>query len=468
MQDEIIEQQSKKLRTFEDRIQVLQASLSVPGTNKERMETLQACCEKLQEQVFEMEEFLHDYGLIWVGSPGKTNQILDHFIRCIDDLNKWIGLGEIKVTRDPNNSKRAFLQDQTPIPLVLYADGICLYNGPFRSFKEQTTMQFIQDILDGFFPSELQSKFPDGVPFKLTDRRSERFLSVRSSSKVSTTQDYILGGTRFQSKLIRAPTSAIKNSDRESKESFNLHEANSFSTDASHNLSFEAESRLNTTNSTEWLKEIELYPCPQKEPLTLEELINRLPEKTVGKSGRIIDVRRDLHAEFHGGKKLPHVKFVNISPERQEKVSINNDFDKTFVALRVRSENGSQIYNLRMAPDSTVGQLYACLDRARLDKTTFRLVTMVPNGRPISTTSTATTASNPRYRRALTDMNLTLEQAGLAPRTMLRMEQVSETKIQTTRDTQSTCFNLTDKVWEPKSSVLREDKGVPTDRGNSS
>ncbi|KAA3678205.1 uncharacterized protein DEA37_0012478 [Paragonimus westermani] len=329
-------------------------------------------------------------------------------------------------------------------------------------------MQFIQDILDGFFPSELQSKFPDGVPFKLTDRRSDRFLSVRSSSEVSTTKEHILGGMGFQSKLIKAPTSSTENFDRESKESSHFQDANSFATGATHNLSFEAGSRLTTTNSTEWLKEIELYPCPQKEPLTLEELINRLPEKTVAKSGRIIDIRRDLHEEFHGGKQTTHVKFVNISPDRQEKVSINNDFGKSFVALRVRSENGSQIYNLRMAPDSTVGQLYACLDRARLEKTTFRLVTMVPDGRALLTTSLKTAAPNPRYRRALTDMNLTLEQAGLAPRTMLRMEPISETRIQTNTGTQPTAFNLTEKVWEPKFSVLREDKGVPIDRGNSS
>ncbi|KAF6771928.1 hypothetical protein AHF37_09156 [Paragonimus kellicotti] len=355
-----------------------------------------------------MEEFLHDYGLIWVGSAAETNRIFDHLIRRIDDLNNWIGLGEVKVARDPNNSKRAFLKDQTPIPFVLYADGICLFNGPFRSFEEHSTMQFIQDILDGFFPSELQSKFPDGVPFKLTDKRSERFLSVRSTTSVSTTQKHILGGTGSQSKLIRTQSFATENSDRE---------------ETCHSLGSGAENRLTTTNSTDWLKEIELYPSQQKEPLTLEELINRLPEKTVGKSGRIIDIRRDLQAEFH-------------APIIKDNVRSTMILKKTSIALRVRSEDGSKIYNLRMAPDNTVDQLYTCLDRARLEKTRFRLVFMVPNQRPIQTTSSETGESNPRYRRALTDKNLTLEQAGLVPRTMLRMEQLAETDIHANQDTQ--------------------------------
>ncbi|KAF5401104.1 hypothetical protein PHET_05189 [Paragonimus heterotremus] len=466
IKDEIIQQQSKKLRAAEDRVQVLQAALSVPDTEKEKVEILQACCEKLQEQVFEMEEFLHDYGLIWVGSAGKTNQIFDHLIRRIEDLNNWIGSGEVKVARDPNNSKRAFLKDQTPIPFVLYADGICLYNGPFRSFKEHSTMQFIQDILDGFFPSELQSKFPDGVPFKLTDRRSERFLSIQSSTSVSMAQEHTLGGTGSQSKLIGALSSATKKSDQEGKKSSNLQGVNSFPTEKSHNLVYEA-GRLTTTNSTDWLKEIELYPCPQKEPLTLEELISRLPEKTVGRSGRIIDIRRDLHAEFHGTKNPAHIQFVNISPNKEEELPISNDFEKGLVALRVRSEDGSQIYNLRMTPDNTVGQLYACLNGARLEKTIFRLVTMVPNERPIATTNSETGVSNPCYRRALTDMNLTLEQAGLAPRTLLRMEQLSETDIRENKNTPSTVFKLSDKYWVPKCSVLLEDKDVSTDRDKS-
>ena len=40
-----------------------------------------------------------------------------------------------------------------------------MFNGPFRPFTEPTTQQCIQDIMDGYFPTELQDRYPDGVPF---------------------------------------------------------------------------------------------------------------------------------------------------------------------------------------------------------------------------------------------------------------------------------------------------------------
>jgi hypothetical protein len=54
-----------------------------------------------------------------------------------------------------------------PVPLILYANGILLFSGPFRPYTDATTIQFVQDILDGYFPSELQSRYPDGTPLKV-------------------------------------------------------------------------------------------------------------------------------------------------------------------------------------------------------------------------------------------------------------------------------------------------------------
>uniref|UniRef100_A0A8C8AAJ6 UBX domain-containing protein 11 n=1 Tax=Otus sunia TaxID=257818 RepID=A0A8C8AAJ6_9STRI len=38
-------------------------------------------------------------------------------------------------------------------------------NGPFRPYEEPSAQQCLQDIVDGYFPSELQLRYPDGVPF---------------------------------------------------------------------------------------------------------------------------------------------------------------------------------------------------------------------------------------------------------------------------------------------------------------
>ncbi|VDP91447.1 unnamed protein product [Echinostoma caproni] len=147
-----------------------------------------------------MEEFLHDYGLVWVGtqtdaqhqpidiqenstwntgSSVKNPDTLEKIVKNIGLLNLGIGAGEAKVIRDPNDPKLAYLKEQDAISLTLYADGISLCEGPFRPFTQHETLQFVQDILDGFFPSELESLHPDGVAFKLIDKRQIEFLKTR-------------------------------------------------------------------------------------------------------------------------------------------------------------------------------------------------------------------------------------------------------------------------------------------------
>uniref|UniRef100_A0A8B9NM24 UBX domain-containing protein 11 n=1 Tax=Accipiter nisus TaxID=211598 RepID=A0A8B9NM24_9AVES len=40
-----------------------------------------------------------------------------------------------------------------------------MFNGPFRPYEDPSTQQCLQDIMDGYFPSELQMRYPDGIPF---------------------------------------------------------------------------------------------------------------------------------------------------------------------------------------------------------------------------------------------------------------------------------------------------------------
>lgn len=56
-----------------------------------------------------------------------------------------------------------------------------LFNGPFRPYTDPMTQvyianvivfianyqEFIQDLTDGYFPSELKEAYPEGVPFEV-------------------------------------------------------------------------------------------------------------------------------------------------------------------------------------------------------------------------------------------------------------------------------------------------------------
>ncbi|NXY38840.1 UBX11 protein, partial [Pomatorhinus ruficollis] len=47
--------------------------------------------------------------------------------------------------------------------LTLYQNGIVVGHGAFRPYQHPATQQYLQDIMDGYFPSELQPRYPDGV-----------------------------------------------------------------------------------------------------------------------------------------------------------------------------------------------------------------------------------------------------------------------------------------------------------------
>uniref|UniRef100_A0A8C9G3Q8 UBX domain-containing protein 11 n=1 Tax=Pavo cristatus TaxID=9049 RepID=A0A8C9G3Q8_PAVCR len=48
-------------------------------------------------------------------------------------------------------------------------------DGLFRSYEELSAQQCLQDIMDGYFPSEFQARYPDGVPLQVTDKRGVVF-----------------------------------------------------------------------------------------------------------------------------------------------------------------------------------------------------------------------------------------------------------------------------------------------------
>ncbi|KAL6033938.1 hypothetical protein STEG23_007213 [Scotinomys teguina] len=200
--DEILSK-DKKILALEDLVQTLQQNQGGSAT-LQRQEELETQCIQLQRQVGEMERFLSDYGLQWVGEPmdqedseekivsesdewdwmkvkkfWKPGDSLvppevdfDRLLASLQDLSELVVEGEAQVTPVPGGAKLRTLE---PIPLKLYRNGIMMFDGPFRPFYDPSTQRCLRDILDGFFPSELQRLYPDGVPFKVSDLRNQVF-----------------------------------------------------------------------------------------------------------------------------------------------------------------------------------------------------------------------------------------------------------------------------------------------------
>ena len=109
-------------------------------------------------------------------------------IKNAKELNSLTDENEPKIVEFKNGAK---FETTKSIKLTLYSNGICLFDGPFRSFDDALTKKFCIDIMDGYFPSELQSRYPDGVPFDVIDKRDVFFKDERSS--ILKTKGYRLG-----------------------------------------------------------------------------------------------------------------------------------------------------------------------------------------------------------------------------------------------------------------------------------
>uniref|UniRef100_A0A3B4Y0M7 UBX domain-containing protein 11 n=1 Tax=Seriola lalandi dorsalis TaxID=1841481 RepID=A0A3B4Y0M7_SERLL len=235
--------------------------------------------------------FLNDYGLLWVGD-GETSDsedcaqtyssgisgVRDFYMNFdlvmlrIMELNILAGEGESFVQ---STATGAQLAKKEPIQLRLYSNGIVMFDGPFRSYQEHSTQQCMRDLMDGYFPSELQERFPDGVPFEVCLRFFP--FACQQMCKVMTYQK----------------------------------------------LTF----------------------------------LNRLP-KVVVKAGRVIDVRDSLRATLQV-RNSESVVFIDTAAlqamrERYSEISDRPSSPRDVITLKVKSEDGSHTYILKMCFSETI------------------------------------------------------------------------------------------------------------------
>ena len=193
---------------------------------------LEQRCLLLQQKVHEMERFLADYGMIWIGEKDKpdvsaylkdssseaismevksrqlarnnaaTDPSFLSFFEClfesIRDLNVIAGEGTVHICHTEDGAR---LKPQQSVPVTFYSNGMIMFGGPFRPYTDPLTIQCMQDFLDGYFPSELQSRFPDGVPFSVKDMRTVTYQPYRTSDAFSGS-GVVLGGEGVCSNIV--------------------------------------------------------------------------------------------------------------------------------------------------------------------------------------------------------------------------------------------------------------------------
>lgn len=382
---EIIEK-DKKIKILEDKIRIVQKAKDAADFNPTKTHELEKKCLLLQQQVHEMENFLADYGMAWVGEQANTessryndndleslavdedeendlwrpetsyanyngakttdqefhvdyNLILEN----IKELNVLAGEGVAKIQHTTDGAR---LKMPDPIQLTLYANGILLFSGPFRPFTEPLTRQCVQDLMDGYFPSELQARYPDGIPFAVTDKRDVYFKEknqLKADAFRGTGQ--VLGGDTKPSRLVPS----------------NLDKATMI------------ESRI---------EESEL-PGPK---MSVEQFLNRLPQSVI-KEGKIIDIRGSLSDKLQASSGSPNnVTLVEteVVQEMKERLQIDKSkrppTPRDITTLRIKSESGDQTYVLKMHFNDTVGHVRQYIDKLRPPGSpSYKIMTTFPN-----------------------------------------------------------------------------------------
>ncbi|XP_059194372.1 UBX domain-containing protein 11 [Centropristis striata] len=333
-----IEHKDKKIKVLEEKQRLLKESES--NHDLSDRDDLEGRCQKLQNQILEMESFLNDYGMIWVGDeesrdsaeseqPRSSERGLwqpdesvvrrfhinfDLVLQRIEELNILAGDGECFIQ---STAKGARLAKKDPIQLSLYRNGIVMFDGPFRSYQEQSTQRCMQDLMVGYFPSELQERFPDGVPFEVHDRRDEDFIS-------------------------RLPWNKFPGEGQAVRE--------------------EKDESSNAVSSQ----------LPGKKPST-DQFLNRLPNVVV-KAGRVIDIRDSVRAALQGSSDARSSNSVilidtpALQAMKKRLQTSNSDRPPSacdVITLKVKSEDGNHTYILKMCFSETVGQLREHLDKHR-------------------------------------------------------------------------------------------------------
>ncbi|KAM6235393.1 UBX domain-containing protein 11 [Spheniscus humboldti] len=368
-----IQLKERRIAELEEKMKTLQKGEDAP--NSSRAEELEIRCFQLQTQVWEMERFLNDYGLIWVGErheqledleslkdkeelparslwkPGEAvvskHQIdFDLILENVKDLNVLAGEGISQIEHTPGGAR---LRQPEPLPLTLYQNGIVMFNGPFRPYEDPSTQQCLQDIMDGYFPSELQMHYPDGIPLQVTDRRDVVFQERR------------LPG------------------------------------------SFPGHGQVVGHSKSSEVQETTEIPGPK---VSSEQFLSKL-SKPLKHGGEAIGVRASARAAQQGSGGVRSSKEILVETPRLsalERVKAAEEaerFAPDICTLRIKSESGEQTYTVKMLFTETIGDLRQHLAHARGgDSNSYEIISTFP-------------------QRVYADNSRSLQECGLIPNASL-------------------------------------------------
>lgn len=132
---------------------------------------------EIQKKINEMNEFLEEYDLHWVGGPGPKEKTYENgpddmetFMQRVKKLNSDAESIKPQLVQENNITK---INHEKPVLVTLFNKHFTINEGTERPYSDPASVQFFRDIYDGFYPEEFREQYPDGFVMKIVDKREE-------------------------------------------------------------------------------------------------------------------------------------------------------------------------------------------------------------------------------------------------------------------------------------------------------
>ncbi|CAM9742855.1 unnamed protein product [Chrysoparadoxa australica] len=283
------------------------------GGGEAAMEAKRKENEDLRQQNQEMQSFLADYGLVWVGGEAKKKHRMieglqvSHrdLLQKLQQLNELVGSeqGQIVTSKD---GRKAQLQQLDHVEVTVWLNGLVVDESSLRPFTDPAVKRFIQDVMDGYFPSEFMKRFPNGFLIRVHDKSTEPGPSARK---------------------------------RSSEGAVTLQAAGSYA-------------------STQGMKE--------QPPSDVDKarFLSRLPASVIC-NGRVVEVRADVQRRLEGAAPAQEQRVVDTAPRQEGEMTANLQPTQSpltrWLVPQVRVGDGKRKLLVMLPYRATVGELRASL-----------------------------------------------------------------------------------------------------------
>jgi len=345
--EDLLVHMATRLRRLEGAMQVLRKDLAAKEQRLEELRAENGLLRKgtdladlasenksLKRKIDDMETFLSDYGLVWVGSSssssggggggGGTNQrddddddggkeakktkktpkpdlsLLLHRLRELNTRHRDSGP---EVVRE---GRKATFKRRPGVVVEVFGDGLVVQR-QFRPHSSRAARAFVKDVLDGYFPSEFKKTHPDGVRFDVHDKSSQSHSAV-----------FPVGGRRLSEE--KNDAACPDDSD-------------------------DSGSSASPVNNDD----VPLQPLA-------DEFLRKLPAAVISREGSVLHIREGV---------------------RQRLVAHSQPPTTQGALIQIRDDDGARML-LSMKPDDTVADLRAEIDKFRLRRDAYDIRTAFP------------------------------------------------------------------------------------------